>query len=161
MAVIVKVIRHSGSGIDYLQNMVRYVTDARAIAYGGYGVNYTDPNMAFAQMMSVKQHYCQTSMNPLIHFVISLDGYTDNEAFAVQAAPQIAAYFKENYQILWCVHRADDVDAHYHMHILLNSVNVMNGRLFHSGPYEVNSFAYHIHDITGLPFQVVWDCRRV
>ena len=49
MAMILKVIRHSGSGIEYLQNMVRYVTDYRAIVRGGYGVNYTDPNMAFAQ----------------------------------------------------------------------------------------------------------------
>ena len=36
MAMILKVIRHSVSGIDYLQNMVRYVTDYRAISYGGY-----------------------------------------------------------------------------------------------------------------------------
>ena len=160
MAVILKVIRHSGSGIDYLQNMVQYVTDYRAISYGGFGVNYTDPNMAFSQMMQVKAYYCQTSTNPLIHFVISLDGPCDNEAFAVQAAPAIASYFRDSYQLLWCVHRADDADAHYHIHILLNSVNVMNGRLFHSGPCEINGFGYHVKNVTGMPFRIVWECKR-
>ena len=100
MAVILKVIRHSGNYDDYLRNMVGYVTDYRAIMYGGYGVNYTDPNMAFSQMMQVKQYYCQTSTNPLIHLVASLDGTCDNEAFAIQAAPAIAAYFKDSYQRL-------------------------------------------------------------
>ncbi len=158
--VIVKVIRHSDSGIDYLRNMVNYVTDYRAIAMGGSGVDYTDPQIAFKQMLLVKSHYNQISMNPLIHFVISLDGTCDNEYFARQAAPAIAAYFKDKFQLLWCVHHKDEEDAHYHIHILLHSVNVMNGKLFHSGPYEINGFCYHVKAITGMPFHVVFESGR-
>ena len=154
MAVILKVIRHTGNYENYLRNMVGYVTDYRAIVYGGYGVNYTDPNMAFLQMMQVKQYYCQMSTNPLIHLVVSLDGACDNEAFAIQAAPAIAAYFKDCYQLMWCVHHKDEEDTHYHIHILLHSVNVMNGRLFHSGPYEMNGFGYHVKNITGMPVRI-------
>ena len=154
--VIVKVIRHSDGGLGYLYNMCHYVSDYRAIARGGFGVNWFDPDMAYHQMAVVKKHFIQNSTNPLIHLVVSLDGECDHEAFAVRAAPLIATYFKDQYQLLWCVHCAGEDDAHYHIHILLHSVNLKTGRLFHSGPYEMNGFGYHVKAITGTPFQVVF-----
>ena len=156
--VVVKVIRHSGSGILYLQNMCRYMTDARSIAYGGYGVNPSDPYEAYTQMLTVRKQYGKMSSNPLVHIVVSLDGKCDDKEYAIQAAPKITAYFKENYQLMWCVHCADESFKHHHIHILLHSVNVMNGKLFHSGPYEINGFAYHLKKITGRPFKVYYEC---
>ena len=158
--VIVKVIRHSDGGEEYLRNMVHYITDGRAIVRGGYGVDISNPDQAYAQMMAVKQYYHQTSMNPLIHIVVSLDGFCDNEQFAAYAAPLIAGYFREQYQLLWCVHHKDEENSHYHIHILLHSVNVMNGKLFHSGPYEINGICYHVKAITGIPFHVVFESGR-
>lgn len=155
--VIIKVIRHSDGGCDYLYNMCHYVTDSRAIARGGFGVDPSNPEVVYQQMTAVKKHFNQTSTNPLIHLVISLDGKCDSKAFAVQAAPMIAAYFHKKYQLLWCVHRADETDAHYHIHIMLNSVNLENELLFHSGRYEIYKFAYHVRAITGLPFRVVFN----
>ena len=154
--VIVKVIRHSDGGLGYLYNMCHYVTDYRAVARGGFGVDPFNPETTYQQMAAVKQYYGQTSTNPLIHLVVSLEGKCNTVEFAVQTAPLIAAYFKKHYQLLWCVHCADHDDAHYHIHILLNSVNLMNGRLFHSGRYEIYQFAYHVRTLTGLPFQVVF-----
>ena len=55
-----------------------------------------------------------------------------------------------NYQVMWGVHPSDPDSSHHHMHILLNSVNLMNGTLFHSGPYEVNGFCNHVKTITGM-----------
>ena len=152
--VIVKVIRHSDGGLNYLWSMNRYIRDGREIASGGYGVELYDYRVACHQMEMVRQCYNQMSTNPLIHFVVSFDRETDNVEYAKAAAPQIAAYFNGNYQYLWCVHPADEDSSHYHVHILLHSVNMLNGRLFHSGPYEINGFCYHVKQITGMPYKL-------
>lgn len=157
--VVIKVIRHSGSGVDYLKNMCSYLTNERALAYGGYGVNPADPYSAYTQMLTVRQYYGQLSTNPLVHFVVSLDGNCDQIEFATCAAPLIAAYFKDCYQVMWCVHCPDTAVPHYHIHVLLHSVNLMNGKLFHSGPYEINGFGYHVKSITGRPFKVYFECK--
>ncbi len=160
MAVLIKVIRHSDGGLQYLQNLCGYMRDGREIAYGGYGLNPYDAGAAYAQMEAVKRYYGQTSTNPLVHFVVSFDGVTDNMDFAMRAAPMIASYFMQNYQVMWSVHPSDPDSSHFHQHILLHSVNLQNGRLFHSGPYEVNGFCYHVKAITGMPYRVVYDSNR-
>lgn len=159
MAVLVKVIRHSDPGLPYLRNMCSYGIN-REIARGGYGVNPYDPQIAYSQMQTARQYYTQMSTNPLIHIVVSFDGPTNSAEYAIQAAPLIAAYFKEAYQLIWSVHPADEDSSHYHMHILLHSVNMQNGNLFHSGPFEIGSFAYYVREITGMPFQIVYETRE-
>ena len=159
--VIIKVIRHSGEVSGYLQSMVGYVTDERAIAPGALGLNPYNPAMAYEQMVAVKQYYNQTSTNPLVHLVVSLDGNFNNQEAAVQLAPLITAYFKGDYQLMWCVHAPDaSSEHHYYIHILLHSVNVQNGHLFHSGPYEMNAFGYYVKRITGDSFQVCYECIK-
>ena len=157
MGIIVKVIRHSNADLSYLRNACRYGRD-REIARGAFGVNPHDPEKQYAQMVTARKYFNQTSTNPLIHLVVSFDGKTDNAAFAIAAAPQLAAYFKANYQVLWSVHPADPESSHFHVHIMLNSVNLLNGKLFHSGPYEINGFAYHVKWITGMPYRIVFEC---
>ena len=149
MGIIVKVIRHSNPGLPYLRNMCYYGRD-REIARGGYGVNPFDPECAYQQMVAVRHFYSQTSTNPLIHFVVSLDGETDTAQYAVSHAAEIAGYFKDSYQLLWSVHPADPDSSHHHIHIVLHSVNLQTGKLFHSGAYEVRGFAYYVKAITGM-----------
>ncbi len=74
-------------------------------------------------------------------------------------APAIAAFFKDYYQLIWMVHPADPDSSHFHMHILLHSVNLQNGKLFHSGPYEMNAFCYHVKSTTGMGFRLVCEQR--
>ena len=119
-----------------------------------------DVEDAYMQMLAVKQYFGKTSGNPLVHIVVSFDGPTNTAEYAAYAAPLIAGYFKDNYQVMWGVHPADSDSSHYHTHILLNSVNLMNGTLFHSGPYEVNGFCNHVKTITGMPYRVVYDSKK-
>jgi len=49
--------------------------------------------------------------------------------------------------------------SHYHMHIMLNSVNLKNGGLFHSGPAEIHAFADYVMRITGQPYKLVFEQR--
>ena len=159
MGVIVKVIRHKNADLSYLWNACRYGRD-REIARGAYGVHPQDPESEYAQMVAARKYYNQTSTNPLIHLVVSFDGMTDNAIFAIKAAPKIAAYFKSSYQVLWSVHPADPESSHFHVHIMLNTVNLRNGKLFHSGPYEINGFAYHVKWITGMSYQICFECKE-
>lgn len=62
------------------------------------------------------------------------------------------------------VHTADPDSSHYP--ILLHSVNLQNGKLYHSGPYERNAFGYHVKAVTGIGFRLVceqldtWDAAN-
>lgn len=156
MAVIVKVIRHTNPGLPYLWNLCNYGRD-HEIARGGYGLNPYVQNAAYSQMVALRRYYNQLSTNPAAHIVVSFDEWTDNEAFAVNNAPAIAAYFKNSYQLIWSVHPADVDSSHYHVHIMLNSVNVKNGSLFHSGPAEMHAFATYVMQFTSQPYKLVFE----
>ena len=157
MAIIVKIIKRSDARIGYLHNMCRYVRDHRAIEKGGNGVNILDPEKAFAEMVWIRQYYGQVSTNPLIQIVVSFDEWTDNIQSAKVLAPQIADIFKNEYMYLWCLHHNDKESAHFHMHILLHSVNIVNGNLFHSSIYNMNGFCYHVTRLTHLPCQLIFE----
>lgn len=150
MAVVIVMLRQSDGGFKYLENACRYIRDGRELTCGGFGVNPFDTKAAYRQMEAVKRYYGQTSTNPLLHFIVSFDGPTDNLEFATHAAPAIAAFFKDNYQVMWSVHHADGDSAHYHLHLIVNSVNLQNGKLFHSGPYELKAFRNHVNAVTGM-----------
>lgn len=159
MAIIVKAIRHANAGLPYLRNMCYYGRD-REIARGGFGVNSQNPEAEYTQMVAVRQYFNQTSTNPLVHMVISLDGTTDNADYAVSHAAEIAGYFKDSYQLAWSVHPPEEHSSHHHIHIVLNSVNVQNGNLFHSGPAEMHAFAAHVKEITGMDYQLEFEQRQ-
>lgn len=158
MAVIVKVIRHTNPGLPYLRNLCNYGQD-HEIARDGLGVNPDIQDVAYAQMVALRRYYNQLSTNPAAHIVVSFDGWTDNAEFALQYAPTIAAYFQNSYQLIWSVHPADQDSSHYHMHIMLNSVNIQNGKLFHSGPAEMHAFAVYVMQFTGQPYKLVFEQR--
>ena len=159
MAIIVKVIRHTNPGLPYLRNLCTYGRD-HEIARDGLGVNPDIQDVAYAQMVALRRYYNQLSTNPAAHIVVSFDGWTDNAEFALQYAPTIAAYFQNSYQLIWSVHPADQDSSHYHMHIMLNSVNIQNGKLFHSGPAEMHAFAAYVMQFTGQPYKLVFEQRK-
>lgn len=158
MAVIVKVIRHKDPGLPYLRSLCGYGRD-HEIARGGFGVNPNDQQTAYEQMLATRRYYNQLSSNPAAHIVVSFDEETNNEEFAVNNAPAIAAYFQDSYQLIWAVHPADVDSSHYHLHIMLNTVNAKNGNLFHSGPAEMHAFAAHVMQFTGQPYKLVFEQR--
>ena len=102
MAVIVKVIRHTNPGLLYLWNLCNYGRD-HEIARGGYGLNPYVQDAAYSQMVALRRYYNQLSTNPAAHIVVSFDEETNNEEFAVNNAPAIAAYFQDSYQLIWAV----------------------------------------------------------
>ena len=60
----------------------------------------------------------------------------------------IGAYFKFGYQILWTVYRKERGDFIYQLHIIVNSVSFVDGKLYNSSPEEFSRFFVHIQRFT-------------
>lgn len=67
---------------------------------------------------------------------------------AKSLAVLIGAYFKLGYQILWAVHRKERGDSIYHLHIIVNSVSFVDGKLYNSSPEELSRICAHIQRCT-------------
>ena len=148
--VAVKLIRNTYGGLEYLFRACRYVdNNERAIYINGFGVNPNNWNDAYDQMLGVKRYYGKTSGNPLAHFVVSFDGTVQEPLRAIELGQQIAAYFTPSYQLMWCIHQKHQGDSYYHMHMALNSVSYVDGRMFHFGNPEMFAFQAYVSSVTG------------
>ena len=78
----IDVIRNTYGGLEYLQNALDYVSDDRALYRGGYGVNSYDYNMAYNQMLYIRQYFNKVSGNPLVHIVIAYNDQVKDIAVA-------------------------------------------------------------------------------
>ena len=148
--VTVKLIQNTNGGLEYLFRACRYVDNTeRAIYIHGFGVNPYDLNDAYDQMLGVKRYFGKTSGNPLAHFVVSFDESVREPWRAIELGQQIAAYFTPNYQLMWCIHQKHQGDSYYHMHMALNSVSYVDGRMFHCGIPDMNAFGAYVREVTG------------
>lgn len=149
--VIVKSKRDTyGESSNYLYNALNYLYDEeKSLHTGGYGVNPYNLEATYKQMKYVKEYFHKTSDNPLMHFIVSFDEKVKTYEKAKSLAVLIGAYFKNRYQLLWAVHRKERGDSIYHLHIILNSVSFVDGKLFNSSPAEIGKFCAYIQGLTG------------
>lgn len=147
--VVIKVKRDTCGGEKYLKNAVNYVGDGRAMEVRGYGVDPYNTKNIYDQMMTVKKYFGKTGDNPLMHFVISYDNaVTDRETASLMTA-QIAENLSDEYQLLIGIHKEDQEGSLYHAHMIMNSVNYHNGKLYNSSPEEIAKLRDHTADVTG------------
>ena len=146
--VNVIMIRNTYGGSEYLRKGCFYVTNhARAIAPGGFGVNYTDAVACYNNMLAVKQFYHKTSDNPLLHIVVSYDQSVKDLFTAIKYSAKIASFFG-GYQYAYCTHEKDRECSWYHMHIVINSVSYLTGNLISSWIGNLHQFCAHVSAIT-------------
>lgn len=151
---IFKIIRHTDGGYDYLNNAVNYVV------YGhtnpdNVGSPNTSLECAVEQMHYVKKYFDKRSGNPLFHYIVV---YNTRSAHDVERAKyissQIASYFAERYQIVWCVHekgmskKYGAVSSMYHAHFVMNSVSFVDGRMFGGNYADIYGFLEYIKSVT-------------
>lgn len=152
---ILKLKRVTRGGDSYLNNAIGYCFKEKLepgealIETVGYGVSSRNPGAAYLQMYAVKKYYGKTGDNPLIHFIISFDNRVSNAETACIYTKQIADFFRHDYQLETAVHMENQGGSQYHAHIVMNSINYNNGRLYHSGISELQQFARYIYNITG------------
>lgn len=151
-----KRITDNGEGRGYFRNCVGYgykeklEPGEKLIETKGYGVCDTNPYYTYEQMKQVKKYYGKTGDNPVIHFVISYDKKTVADPDTACAYTEhIAGFFKNQYQMITAVHKEDQGNSLYHAHIVMNSVDMNTGKLYHSGRRELTALAMKVHDVTG------------
>lgn len=151
-----KRITNNGDGRGYFRNCVGYGYKEKLepgealIQTKGYGVCDTNPNYTYEQMKQVKKYYEKTGDNPVMHFVVSYDKKTVADADTACAyTEQIAGVFNGQYQMITAVHKEDQGNSLYHAHIVMNTVDVNTGKLYHSGRKELAELAIAVHDVTG------------
>lgn len=146
--VVIKVKRDTCGGEKYLKNAVNYVGDGRAVEVRGYGVDLYNINNTYDQMMAVKKYFGKTSDNPLMHFVISYDNTVTDRETASFMTEQIAENLVDKYQLITGIHEDNQGGSLYHAHMIMNSVNYHNGKLYNSCPEEIAKLRDHVIDVT-------------
>lgn len=151
-----KRITDNGEGKGYFRNCVGYGYKEKLelgealIETKGYGVSDTNEEHAYEQMNAVKEYFGKTGDNPVMHFVVSYDNKSVSDADTACAyTEQVADYFKGQYQMITAVHQENQGNSLYHAHIVMNTVNVNTGKLYHSGRKELSALAMKVHDVTG------------
>lgn len=151
-----KRVTDNGDGKGYFRNCIDYVYKEKIesgealVKTKGFGVSERNAERTYEQMKAVKDYFGKSGDNPVMHFVVSYDKKNvSDEETACDYTDKIADFFKDNYQMITAVHQENQGHSLYHAHIVMNSVNHNNGKLYHSGIRELNEFAMHIHDVTG------------
>ena len=145
-AVIIK--RGNPGDEDHLDNLAEYISDKRALMIGGNGVDYHDLDAVKDQMMKVKEYYDKTKNCALVQVILSYDKSVNNAVDACNYTRQAASYFNEDYQTLYCVHEKDNSCSSYHAHIMVNPVNINDGRMMQTDSESMKPFCSHFADVT-------------
>lgn len=148
-----KLIVKQNTGKEYLRNAVNYITEnADACCYSGINIS---PERAYRQMRKVKTYFGKTSGNQLVHFVVCFNNEVNDIAIAKKYARKIAEYYKSRYQILYAIHdelrfaKSGYAKSWFHVHIVMNSVSFVDGKMFADNKKDIGRFMEHISEVTG------------
>ena len=137
---------------NYLYNALNYLHDKeKQLHLGGVGVDPYDLDLTYKQMLFVKKYFHKTQENPLIHFIISFGDEVSTYETAKGYAVRIGLFFKCRYQFLWAIHRKKRGDSMFHIHIILNSVSFVDGKLYDSSKENLCKLCDHVENVTGVP----------
>lgn len=152
MGLLKRIVKND-AGKEYLKNAVNYIVDnTDACFYSGINIC---PERAYKQMRSVKKYFVKTSGNQLVHFVVCFNKDVIQLSTAVEYARKIAEYYKSRYQILYAVHQelrcaeSGYGKSLYHVHIVMNSVSFVDGKMFADNKKDIGRFMKHILKVTG------------
>ena len=135
---------------NYLYNALDYLHDKeKQLHLGGFGVDPYDLDKTYKQMQFVKNYFHKTQENPLIHFIISFGDEVRKYEKAKAYAVLIGAVFKCRYQLIWAVHQKKRGDSLFHIHIIMNSVSFVDGKLYDSSKENLSKFCDEVERITG------------
>jgi hypothetical protein len=149
--VLVKVKKDTyGHGTDYLMHALDYLYDhEKALHIGGYGVDPSDLQKTYRQMVFVKEYFHRTQDNPLIHFIVSFGDEVKTYKKAKALAVLIGAFFGGEYQLLWAVHQKKRGGSMFHIHFIMNSVSFIDGKLYNSSKKNIYDFCQYIERVSG------------
>lgn len=138
---------------DVVENVIRYVTRTRVneqradelIAIGGKGIYYNLPvEDIINQFWGVQDLYNinQRGGRRIVHEIYSLSDQDfidmNCEYINVYVVAELISeyYFKQGHQVLFAIHR--DPEKKVHIHFVINSVNYINGKKYHSSKMDLD-----------------------
>ena len=134
---------------EHLENLVHYMDDDRKLMIGGNGVNYTDEKAVVSQMENVKEYFGKTKNRSHVQVILPYNGQGITPEKVCEYTKDAAAYFINDYQTLYCAHEPDEKCDYYHSHIMVNPVNIHNGKMMETDPVSLKPLCDHVAKITG------------
>jgi len=93
----------------------------------------------------------------VVHIVVSYNESVKDIITATRLSAKIAGFFKW-YQYVYCTHEKDGECSCFHMHLVINSVSYLDGKLISSWVGYMQQFCAHVAAITG---QKTWLSLKV
>ena len=117
-----------------LKRALEYITNPEKTHYWSDGL-YVDAENALERMSIVKRFYNKEDGRSYIHFTISFKGKKDkNQLYEFAEA---VSYEFSDYQSLFAIHQNT---RNYHIHFVINSVSVKNGKKFSQSRLDLEHF---------------------
>lgn len=157
----INIIRNTYGGVDYLLNALAYLSDARSLYCGGFGVNPYNYEEAYMQMLIVRKWFNKVSGNPLVHIIIAYNDKVKELAVAAVYGQKCAMYFAGKYQVLYCTHLKDTKCGSMHTHIIINAVSYQNGQMITTGYNEMFFFCEYVAKVTGQKCWFYFDNKAI
>lgn len=139
----------------YMADKIHYILNPKKVISGQWGgVNFlkTAEEEAILQFYTVRNIYNKSGYIPLQHYVISLDPDYEYEVTPYQLgciAYLICREFaSEQYQAVYAVH---EDERHLHAHILVNTVNLADGKVLVSNKLSLKRLLEQIGVILAMP----------
>lgn len=130
---------------DAIQDVIAYVLNpakTHPSYIGGFSVN---PQMAAAQFEIVARVNGKAFGIRLRHMVLSFEpGEPVSKDLAKQIAYQVAAYYGDEYQIIYAVHLDK---PHLHIHFVMNTVSYRTGTKYDGSKRDYYRFIDHMKNV--------------
>jgi len=140
-----------GVASDYLHKSLEYIYNPQKAKYiNAFGVAAHDVDSTESQMKHVKGYFHRNADNPLIHIIVSFPKEIKTLQTAIELALHIAFYFKDEHQVIWCIHYKATERSFYHVHYIINPVCFKDGKLYNSSHKNLYDFTEYVETRTGL-----------
>ena len=155
------IVKRCAPGDDeHREDLLNYITDDRAIAVGGNGVDYHDRENALAQMQTVTNYFDKSQYCPAVQVITTFDAKVKDPDTAINYTKKIVDQLPDEYQNVYCVHEKDRENNSFHAHIMINPVSAKDGKLFDTSKKHMDQICEQISQITGSANQLIFKRKR-
>lgn len=130
---------------------IRYIYNPEKCIYkNSINLISADPYIIMNQFLYVKSFYGKQGGKQLEHFVLSLDTECEERDVEIRVLIILASFLLsefQDYQMTCAIHNSS---KNLHVHFIMNSVNMKNGKHFRLTRQEFNNFMYNIGELLSL-----------
>lgn len=157
--VVVKIMPNSYMDKNAVADLIHYaLTDkgtGECVRYrGSLGVDSCSAERMVGQFQIVKRAFDKTGGRQVRHLIVSFSDDENMGPFCTYAIGfKIAEYFGDCYQVVFGVH---EDSARLHIHLIINTVSYIDGKMYSKGPNEAKELEQYINGIV-RSFKAVYE----